>query len=271
MAGCCNKFSKWVNYIFGGLVFLLGGLVVGVSVWYLFSEFSDLIETWWVWISLAAGVLLMILSLIGCCAARKQKRCILSCFWVLAVILFIAFLVGAIGSTIFFTLTDNLSKESYGGLNELESLELDAYKLIREGFAEIWRADNCQISCDQDLDSTVTCDPPVCDTDVVEDKMEDWLTEGLTNVNTVDYDGCLVLTEDAAGYEESENAAASWCASNTAVISEVKEWTLGAMVGLWVVAVFTCMLAVANCVLVCSRKNRRYNGPFAQSVNVLKV
>ncbi|KAF4693755.1 hypothetical protein FOZ60_010153 [Perkinsus olseni] len=257
MGGCCNKFSKWVNYIFGGLVFLLGGLVVGVSVWYLFSEFSDLIETWWVWISLAA--------------ARKQKRCILSCFWVLAVILFVAFLVGAIGSTIFFTLTDNLSKEGYGGLNELESLELDAYKLIREGFAEIWRADNCQISCDQGLDSTITCNSVICDTDVVEDKMEDWVSEGLTNVNTVDYDGCLVLTEDAAGYEESESAAAAWCASNTAVISEVRDWTLGAMVGLWVVAVFTCMLAVANCVLVCSRKSRHSNGLFAQSVNVLKV
>ncbi|EER20105.1 CD151 antigen, putative [Perkinsus marinus ATCC 50983] len=274
MDGCCHKFSRWVNYIFGSLVFLLGGLVVGVSIWYLFSEFSDLIETWWVWISLAAGILLMILSLVACCAAHKEKKCILSCFWVLAIILFIAFLVGAIGSTIFFTFTDEFAAKDLGQLNALETPDLDGYEVIRDGFVEVWRADNCSISCESDMSAEFICSSVECDTGVVQDKMTEWISEGLRkNINMADYGVCVALASGGVDIEEGiSGAAAAWCVSSTAVITEVRDWTLGAMMGLWLVAVFTFILAVANCVLVCTRRRYRSDALFVRPpVNVLKV
>ncbi|KAF4670715.1 hypothetical protein FOL47_001864 [Perkinsus chesapeaki] len=271
MSACCSEFSAWINYLFSTLVFTLGGLIVAASIWYLFSEFSDLVETWMIWIALGGGILLIVLSIVSCCAAKKRKKCLLAFFWCLALVLSVVFLVGSGLSTAFFSVTNELRTTTLL-FDRLPTLEAEAYDIIRKGFVEIWQSDNCDVSCDYEELKAVSCEAATCETNVVETQMNDWIKSGLVEVSPDVYEHCVNVTESVDNFESSTILA--WCASSTAVISDVRDWSLWAMVTLWIVTLFTFMLAIANCVLFCSHPlggDRLMNVPLAHSVNVLKV
>ncbi|XP_063283809.1 tetraspanin-1-like [Pelobates fuscus] len=104
----CFTCIKVIMVIFNVLIFLGGGVLLGVGIWVTVDSSSflktfaglsadtaaQLINVGYLLIAL--GCLLIILGFLGCCGAQKESKCLLIIFFTIILIIFIAEIVGAI-------------------------------------------------------------------------------------------------------------------------------------------------------------------------------
>jgi len=108
-------------FVFNFLFLLAGAALVAISVWILIDQgsFADLVgdvpfTLVAVYIILGAGVALVVISFFGCCGAVKENSCMLSTFFVLLLIVFLAEIVGAI---LIFAFSGQITTEVTNSMN----------------------------------------------------------------------------------------------------------------------------------------------------------
>ncbi|EER14514.1 Leukocyte surface antigen CD53, putative [Perkinsus marinus ATCC 50983] len=256
--GFCTGVSKFVHYLFDLTIFVVGALVLAFSIYLLASNYEGFVEKWWIWIAVFAGALLMIAAVIGCIGASLKTKWVLWVYGIIPALVLILFIIAAIGSSVNYSYTDRLADKSASELNSLDtdSHTYEVYDGIREVYGTLWNDQNCDVSCTVNSLAFVECGEVTCDDGTVEGWMEDWIEEASSGISGASFGRCLVLSIDADGIEGSESAATGWCASNTAVISDANDWTLGFMIAFWVISVFLVIVLIANCILISSRRKR---------------
>lgn len=210
------------------------------------------------------GFIMIIFALLACCATKKQNRCLLLIYWLVTAGLLVLFVIVACGASSFYATTTNLKHLGPGQLNYLGGSEKHAYDHIRDGYGSVFRDDNCAVSCTPG-NVFVTCDQVTCDHNDIEDRMQKWITSG-TTVNDDDfvmqsskaYNQCMRESINADGINGDSAAASGFCASNVEVIQTVSYYALGALIGLWIVAVCTLPAVLFTCFLICGKKNRKH-------------
>ncbi|KAF4735319.1 hypothetical protein FOZ62_032224 [Perkinsus olseni] len=253
MASCCRCLGKSANIVFCFLLFVIGGFVAGMGIWYLVSDYDDWVPEWWVWIAIVAGILVALLSFVGCYGSLKQNKCVLSFLWVAATVLFVLFAIAAIASTIFFTGTDNLKGMTSKELNEVSGNDETVYKQIRNGYIAVFTGDDCNVDCNISGDE-LSCGSITCETEEIEDRLDGWIGPHWWTTDVATFKVCVA---SAVEDDQDETAAEAWCASNTYAIKWFWDWALGTMIVLWVIVAFTLFMAIGNCVLMWSHSQRK--------------
>ncbi|KAF4670712.1 hypothetical protein FOL47_001861 [Perkinsus chesapeaki] len=254
--GFCTGVSKFFHYIFDTFLFLVGAAVMAIGIYLVASNYEGFIEKWFLWVSIFAGALLMIFAIIGCVAASSQTKWVLWLYWIIPALVLVLFLVTAIGISVYFSYTDSLADKTAGQLNALDtgSTLYDVYDDMREGYGTLWEKQNCDVNCTINNLAAIECTEVICDDGTVEDWMNDWIEDASPGISASSFEVCRELSINAKGIEGSESATSGWCASNIAVVSDINDWMLGFMIGLWIVVGFILLALVANCMLIIFRK-----------------
>ncbi|EER14500.1 conserved hypothetical protein [Perkinsus marinus ATCC 50983] len=207
MANCCTCLSKSANIIFCLLLFIIGGFVAGVGIWYLVSDYKDWVPEWWIWIAVVTGILLAILSFVGCYGSLKRNKCVLSFLWVASTVLFILFAIAAIASTIFFAGVDNLNGKTAQQLLEVSGNDGNVYKQIRDGYIAVFTDDDCNVKCSVD-DGKLYCGSITCESEAIEDQLNRWIGPSWWTTDVNSFEKCVA----AATVEDNPNemAAEAW-------------------------------------------------------------
>uniref|UniRef100_A0A8C5WDE9 Tetraspanin n=1 Tax=Leptobrachium leishanense TaxID=445787 RepID=A0A8C5WDE9_9ANUR len=104
----CFTFIKVLMVIFNLLIFLGGGVLLGVGIWVTvdtnsflrtFAALSAATASQFAnvgFLLIALGALLVIIGFLGCCGAQKESKCLLIIFFTIVLIIFIAEIVGAV-------------------------------------------------------------------------------------------------------------------------------------------------------------------------------
>nr|XP_053644745.1 tetraspanin-1-like [Cherax quadricarinatus] len=103
MGVCCYTFLKFIVMIFNLLYMILGGALLGTSLWmYLdgarMAPVTQDIEgyNYVLYFLMAVGAVMFIMGFLGCCGAFQESQCMLATFFALVFVLFI----GQIGAGI---------------------------------------------------------------------------------------------------------------------------------------------------------------------------
>ncbi|KAL6481732.1 hypothetical protein MHYP_G00098120 [Metynnis hypsauchen] len=112
---CCSGFLKIMMFIFNGLIFLAGAVILGVGIWVTVDknsllgilekikdappELAQLANVGYLLI--AVGAILAIMGFLGCCGAITENKCMLLTFFIIVLIIFIAEVAGAIVVLVF--------------------------------------------------------------------------------------------------------------------------------------------------------------------------
>lgn len=104
----CFTFIKVMMILFNLLIFLGGGVLLGIGIWVTVDK-NTFLRTFAAvsaaglsqlsnvgYLLIALGVLLVILGFLGCCGAQKESKCLLIIFFTIILIIFIAEIVGAV-------------------------------------------------------------------------------------------------------------------------------------------------------------------------------
>ncbi|XP_036420747.1 tetraspanin-1-like [Colossoma macropomum] len=112
---CCAGFLKIMMFIFNGLIFLAGGVILGVGIWVTVDKSSllgvlegikdappELAQLANVgYLLIAVGAVLAVMGFLGCCGAITENKCMLLTFFIIVLIIFIAEVAGAIVVLVF--------------------------------------------------------------------------------------------------------------------------------------------------------------------------
>lgn len=92
----CTTFSKVYLYLLNTITAISGLAVFGVSIWQLteYSDIDSVLSKNALWVVLAMGAAVFLLSMLGCFAARGQNKCCLFVYFVLVLVVAIGQLVG---------------------------------------------------------------------------------------------------------------------------------------------------------------------------------
>uniref|UniRef100_A0A671S0G7 Tetraspanin n=1 Tax=Sinocyclocheilus anshuiensis TaxID=1608454 RepID=A0A671S0G7_9TELE len=124
----CFGFLKTMMFLFNGIIFLAGAVILGVGIWVKVDsgsilnflqniqgapgELGQVLNVGYLLI--AVGAVLLILGFLGCCGAIRESRCMLLLFFIIILIVFIAEVAGAIVLLVFKPLAENLIKQVGG-------------------------------------------------------------------------------------------------------------------------------------------------------------
>ncbi|WKY16808.1 hypothetical protein Q1695_001430 [Nippostrongylus brasiliensis] len=112
VAGCGNKCVKYIFWAINFLFFVLGAVIVGLSLWLRFdtnflSRVVDSIKVdtsnlplesfyWLLYVIIAFGAVLLILGFLGCCGSACEVICVIGLYFFFVLVLFIAEIVGIV-------------------------------------------------------------------------------------------------------------------------------------------------------------------------------
>ncbi|KAF4713905.1 hypothetical protein FOZ63_011087 [Perkinsus olseni] len=261
MADCCTATSKLLNYLVLFVVFLVGVLVIVVSALVLASNFRTLVRDWWLWVAVAAGIVIIIVSLLGCSATKKQNRLFLSVFLIVLGIVFALLCVAAIASSIYIGNVNSISRMNFAQLNSLSRSDQQAYEFIRESYGDIYHDNKCSGGqCQFPAGQVVACSTITCEasSDVAK-TLNEWLRDGIaaTGITSGAFSTCVAQAHNDTSFRAGNTGASAWCGSSTRVINLVERWSLGFLIGLWVITAFVFVVCLANCVLICGKKSQQ--------------
>ncbi|KAF4670717.1 hypothetical protein FOL47_001866 [Perkinsus chesapeaki] len=259
--GCCTATSKLLNYLVMFVVFLVGALVLAVSIYVLASNFRHLLRDWWLWVAVASGIVIIIVSLLGCSATRKQNRCLLSVFLVVIGALFALLCVAAIASTIYMSNLNRIGDMNFNQLNTLTGSDRDTYDFIRQSYGSTYNTTKCSGGQCRFIGPAIACSAITCETSSsVANTLNEWLSEGLKapGITQQSFDTCVSLATSDTSFDGGQSGASAWCGSSTRVIGLINGWSLGMLIGLWVITAFILILCIANCVLICGKKRQQH-------------
>lgn len=264
MAGCCTATSKLLNYFVMVVLFLVGALVIVVASLVLASDFRTLVRNWWLWVAVAAGIVIIIVSCLGCGATRKQNRFFLTLFLIVAGIVFALLCVAAIASSIYIGDVNAIARMNFAELNEVSGSEKQSYDFIRESYGDIYDDNECSGGqCQFPAGQVIACSRITCrSSSSLADTLNDWLREGVKNggITPAAFSTCVSLATGDSSFRGGSSGASAWCGSSTRVLDVVDGWSLGILIGLWVITAFVFLICIGNCVLICGKKNRSQQG-----------
>nr|CAB3267304.1 tetraspanin-18-like [Phallusia mammillata] len=109
MEGCGMKCLKYTMFIFNFIFFLAGGALLGLGIWAAVdsANFMQIVSTNSaifdaVYVIIAVGAALLIISFLGCCGAIQENKCLLGTFFGIVLIIFIVEIVGGILVFVFY-------------------------------------------------------------------------------------------------------------------------------------------------------------------------
>ncbi|EER04744.1 Tetraspanin-8, putative [Perkinsus marinus ATCC 50983] len=261
MTGCCTATSKLINYFVNTIVFLLGALVTALAIYILVSDFKSLFTQWRIWVGVATGIVLIIVALLGCGATKNQDRCVLTAFLFLAGVVFALLCVIAIASSVYLSNLVSIGSLNSPALNNLSGRDLSTYRFIRDSYTLVYDDAECRggVCGFTQGSSSLQCSPIFCKSRDVTKTLNKWLnTDRSSGITPASFQACL-----AESAEDSKtpmrSSASAWCGSNTSVINTLNRWSVGILIGLWVVTAFIMFVCIANCVLICG-KDRKGHG-----------
>ncbi|XP_076844752.1 tetraspanin-1-like [Brachyhypopomus gauderio] len=133
----CFGFLKTVMFIFNGIIFLAGAVILAVGIWVKVDsgsmmgflqnlngapeQLKQVLNVGYLLIAL--GAVLLLLGFLGCCGAVRESRCMLLTFFVIVLIVFIAEVAGAIVLVVFKGLIQNVINQV--GVKVVESIRLE--------------------------------------------------------------------------------------------------------------------------------------------------
>lgn len=132
--GCCSvNFLKYVLFIFNFIFFLAGCAVLGVGIWTVISkhEYISLLSTSTyaviAYLLIAAGILTIIVSIVGFVGVVREDRCALLLY---TFMLLLIFLMEAVAGVMAYIYEEQVSHELQANLNEtfLENYGFDDYR-----------------------------------------------------------------------------------------------------------------------------------------------
>ncbi|XP_063080218.1 tetraspanin-1-like [Engraulis encrasicolus] len=121
----CFGFLKVMMFVFNGIIFLAGAVILGVGIWVKVDSGSILnlldkipnapVELDQVsnvgYLLIAVGAVLLILGFLGCCGAVKESKCMLLLFFIIILLVFLAEVAGAIVILVFRPLAEQLIRK----------------------------------------------------------------------------------------------------------------------------------------------------------------
>ncbi|XP_028842876.1 tetraspanin 35 [Denticeps clupeoides] len=153
----CFGFLKVMMFIFNGIIFLAGAVILGVGIWVKVdsgsiigflnkipnatSELSQVLHVGYLLI--VVGAVLVLLGFLGCCGAVKESKCMLLLFFIIVLVVFIAEVAGAIVILVFKPLTESL----------INQLGIQAKESIQKGYGNnsditgLWNATMETLKC----------------------------------------------------------------------------------------------------------------------------
>ncbi|XP_051801771.1 tetraspanin 34a isoform X4 [Acanthochromis polyacanthus] len=215
---CCSGFLKIMMFIFNGAIFVAGGAILGVGVWFQVdsssvlgfteevrdasAEIAQLINV--SYLLIAVGAVLLIIGFLGCCGAVMKNRCMLLTFFIIVLIIFIVQVAGAI---VLFVFTD-VAEGLLGDLEDEVKRSIQAnYGNEDSSVTTFWNTTMDELKCcgfrnytdfdDSPFNNRAELYPPQC--------CNSTITEGgcdLRAAQSSDIDGCfdklVKLIEDNA-------------------------------------------------------------------------
>ncbi|XP_051993380.1 tetraspanin-1-like isoform X2 [Xyrauchen texanus] len=122
---CCKGFIKTMMFIFNGVIFLAGVVLLAVGIWVSVDrmsllgfldnidnappELAQLANIGYVLI--AVGVFLALVGFLGCCGAIQESRCMLLSFFIIVLIIFIVEVAAAIFLFVFQPVAEKLLED----------------------------------------------------------------------------------------------------------------------------------------------------------------
>ncbi|XP_020843299.1 tetraspanin-1 [Phascolarctos cinereus] len=115
----CFTFLKVTMVIFNLLIFLCGGVLLGVGIWVSVDSpsflkiFGSVSASAMQFVNvsyflIAAGCVLLVLGFLGCYGAHKESKCVLLMFFSILLIIFIAEIAAAVVALVYTSLAENL-------------------------------------------------------------------------------------------------------------------------------------------------------------------
>lgn len=153
----CFRFLKVMMFIFNGLIFVAGAVLLGVGIWVkvdsgsilgllqkvptVSEELSVLLNV--AYLLIAVGGLLVIIGFLGCWGAAQESRCMLLLFFIIILVLFLAEVAGAVVILVFKPVADDM----------ISKLGVEAVKSIKKDFGSnsdvtgLWNATMETLRC----------------------------------------------------------------------------------------------------------------------------
>uniref|UniRef100_A0A7S3UL74 Tetraspanin n=1 Tax=Oxyrrhis marina TaxID=2969 RepID=A0A7S3UL74_OXYMA len=233
-------------------------LVTAVAIYLLVSDFNKLLREWWVWVGVAAGIVLIIAALLGCSATHKQNRFVLTAFLFLAGVVFTLLCITAIASTLYLSRVKAINELNSPQLNALTGRNQSTYRFLRQAYGEIYDT----AECSGGIASFLSGKPSFTEIECKESKaiaktLNGWLNaDDSSAITAVSFSICVVQAGLDDEFKGGIPAANAWCGSNTTVIKLVDRWSLGILIALWIITAFVLIVGIANCVLVSGNKKK---------------
>ncbi|KAM4750901.1 tetraspanin-1-like [Anableps anableps] len=119
---CCKSFLKVMMFIFNGIIFLAGILILGLGVWVAVDSDSllrllervkdmpaEVFQLDYVgYVLIGLGAVLLIIGFLGCCGAITENKCMLLTFFSIVLIIFIIEVAGGVVLLVFRDVVDEL-------------------------------------------------------------------------------------------------------------------------------------------------------------------
>ncbi|XP_027693909.1 tetraspanin-1 isoform X2 [Vombatus ursinus] len=116
---CCFTFLKVTMIIFNLLIFVCGGVLLGVGIWVSVDSpsflkiFGPVSASAMQFVNvgyflIAAGCVLLVLGFLGCYGAHKENKCVLLMFFSILLVIFIAEIAAAVVALVYTSLAENM-------------------------------------------------------------------------------------------------------------------------------------------------------------------
>ncbi|XP_026878121.2 tetraspanin 34 [Electrophorus electricus] len=154
---CCSGFLKIIMFVFNGVIFLAGAVVLAVGIWVSVDsssllgvlshipdappELAQLANVGYLLI--AVGTVLALMGFLGCCGAVTENKCMLLMFFIIVLIIFIAEVAGAIVILVF----QPLVKELLVKVNEKFVVTIQKNYGKDAGFTTVMNETMTQLKC----------------------------------------------------------------------------------------------------------------------------
>ncbi|XP_077355320.1 tetraspanin 35 isoform X1 [Festucalex cinctus] len=118
----CFGFLKFMMFVFNGIIFLAGAVILGVGIWVKVdsgsilgflgmtenapAELSQVLNVGYLLI--AVGALLIIIGFLGCCGAIRESKCMLLLFFIIILLVFLVEVAGAVVILVFRPLAEDV-------------------------------------------------------------------------------------------------------------------------------------------------------------------
>ncbi|XP_072919078.1 tetraspanin-1 [Hemitrygon akajei] len=115
----CFTFVKVMMILFNCLIFLAGGILLGVGIWVsvdgtsfvkvigpISSQAMQFVNIGY--FCIVIGAILVILGFLGCCGAQKESKCLLMLFFIIVLIIFIAEIAAAVVALVYSSFAESL-------------------------------------------------------------------------------------------------------------------------------------------------------------------